>query len=206
MQARFAATVEAADEAIISGSLEGLITSWNAGAERLYGYSVEEALGQPISMTYPPDLPAAQTRGILERLRHGGKSEQLETVRVKKSGARVEVAMTVFMTKDGSGQSEFAAIVRDLTEHRQTQTALRHCEEQLRQAQKMDAISRLAGGVAHDFNNMLSVILSYTSLVLEELKPNEPIRADIEEVKKAGERAAELTRHPASGWRRWEWP
>ena len=79
-------------------------------------------------------------------------------------------------------------------ENVQTQSALTRTELQLQQAQKMEAVGRLAGGVAHDFNNVLSVILGYATMIRDDLKPGEPLRADIEEIKLAGERAAELTR------------
>ncbi len=86
-----------------------------------------------------------------------------------------------------------AAMV-ELAERERAEAALRRSEEQLRHAQKMDAIGRLSGSVAHDFNNLLSVILSYADLVLGELKQVDPLRADIESIKKAGEKAADLTR------------
>jgi len=82
----------------------------------------------------------------------------------------------------------------DLAERRRSEKALRESERQLRHAQKMEAVGMLAGGIAHDFNNILSVILSYGDMVLSELKPGEPMRDDIEQIRKAGQRAADLTR------------
>jgi two-component system cell cycle sensor histidine kinase/response regulator CckA len=92
------------------------------------------------------------------------------------------------------------AIERELRESqsraagRRTEQELRKTEEQLRQSQKMEAIGRLAGGIAHDFNNLLSVILGYTSLVLDGMAPDGPFRVELDEVKKASELAADLTR------------
>jgi len=82
----------------------------------------------------------------------------------------------------------------DITEGKRAAVALARSEEQLRQAQKMEAVGRLAGGVAHDFNNLLSIVLSYASLLIDDLKPGDPMRADLEEIKRAGQRATALTR------------
>jgi signal transduction histidine kinase len=83
----------------------------------------------------------------------------------------------------------------DITENKRSHAALARTEEQFRQAQKMEAVGRLAGGIAHDFNNVLSVILSYSEMISGDLKPEEPLRADIEEIRMAAVRASDLTRH-----------
>jgi signal transduction histidine kinase len=83
---------------------------------------------------------------------------------------------------------------REMAERRKTELALVRSEEQLRQAQKLEAVGRLAGGIAHDFNNLLSVVLSYTALLLQDMRTSDPHRSEIQEIQRAGERAAELTR------------
>jgi len=87
-----------------------------------------------------------------------------------------------------------AELMREIEEHKRTEEALERVEEQLRQAQKMEAVGRLAGGIAHDFNNLLSVIISYTTMLAADAEPSSPVAQDLHEIKKAGERAADLTR------------
>jgi len=93
-----------------------------------------------------------------------------------------------------SNARSLKSAVRELAERARTEAALRKAEEQLRHSQKMHAVGRLAGGISHDLNNILSVILSYAEMVHSGLRPEEPLRADVEEIKIAAERAANLTR------------
>ncbi len=194
MRALLAAIVESSNDAIVSKRLDGTITSWNSAAERLFGYSAREAVGQPISIVIPPDQ-LDEERILLGRIAAGERIEHYETVRRRKDGVLLAVSISLSPTKDGAGKVIGASkTARDLTAQRRVEAALRRAEEQLRQSQKMEAVGRLAGGVAHDFNNVLSVILSYGDLIRGGLKPGEPMCDDIEEIRRAGKRASDLTR------------
>ena len=118
-----AAIVESSDDAIISKNLEGIITSWNRGAERLYGYTAAEMVGQPIARLIPPDLLDDFPR-IMTRLRQGERLEHYETQRVAKDGTRIDVALTISPLRDPSGRTIGASkIARDITERRRAAEA-----------------------------------------------------------------------------------
>jgi two-component system cell cycle sensor histidine kinase/response regulator CckA len=189
-----ASVVASSGDAIISRSVDGIIRTWNRGAERLTLYSAEEAVGKPVRMLYAPEQ-AWQLNARRARVDAGDSLDEFEMVVVRKDGVRVDVSLTSSVLTDDDGRVWGASIIaRDITERLKTQGALRRSEEQLRQVQKMEAIGSLAGGVAHDFNNLLSVILGYTSLIVDDLKPADPLRVDLEQVQKAGLRATTLTR------------
>lgn len=113
-----AAIVESSDDAIIGKTLEGVITSWNPAAERLYGYTAAEAIGQPISLIFPPDHPD-ELSDIMARLRRGERIDHFETVRLRKGGARLEVSVSISPIRDEAGVIIGAASIgRDITGQR----------------------------------------------------------------------------------------
>ncbi len=190
---RLAAIVESSEDAIVGLTLDGTITSWNLSAERLYQYSASEVVGASIFIVASPSALDDQ-RSALDRLARGEAVPQFETERRRKDGTLVEVAVTFSPVRDSTGAVvAVAQIARDLTARRKAEAAHSKVEEQFRHAQKMEAVGRLAAGVAHDFNNMLSVILSYSGLAILDLEPGNPMRDDMEEIRAAGRRASELT-------------
>jgi PAS domain S-box-containing protein len=129
---RHAAVVESSEDAIASGTLDGIIVGWNAGAERMYGYTEAEAIGKPITILVPPELPDEENK-ILETLRAGRRIEHFETVRVTKTGKRVNVSLTISPIKDSSGRTVgLSGIARDITERKRAEEALRASEERLK--------------------------------------------------------------------------
>jgi PAS domain S-box-containing protein len=142
------AIVESSYDAIIGKTLDGTITSWNPGAERLYGYSAAEMLGQPISVLLPPDYPN-DIPGILRKVANRERVDNFETVRRRKDGSAVEVSLTVSPILDASGKVAGAStIARDISERKQVQEALVRSE-------KLAATGRLAATIAHEVNNPL---------------------------------------------------
>lgn len=119
-----AAIVDSSDDAIIGKTLDGRIVSWNAGAERIYGYAEEEILGSPIGILLPPNSHD-EVPQILDRIRRGERVDHFETVRVRKNGEKVDVSLSVAPIKDASGKIVGASTVaRDITEQKRLREAL----------------------------------------------------------------------------------
>jgi len=186
-RARLASIVDSSEDAILTKSLDGTITAWNLGAERIYGYAPDEVIGKPVSMLVPDDRPD-EIPGILRKIARGESVEHYESVRLAKDGRRLNVSVSVSPLRDINGEIVGAsAITRDIT-------AQRRAEDQLRQAQKMEAIGRLAGGVAHDFNNVLGIINACTEFLRDRIDPSSEPSIYVENIRKATERGAALTR------------
>jgi PAS domain S-box-containing protein len=311
LHSRLAAIVESSNDAIIGKNLDGIVTSWNHGAEIIFGYSSSEMVGQPLERLIPPDRLGEEEQ-ILQRIRRGECVKRFDTVRRRKNGGFIDVAVTVSPIKDAAGRVVGASkAARDITERKRAELELRHreeyfrslieyasdlitlvdeegviqfqsasiervlelkpeqvagrnlsefthpedlprlsamirralanpdspvsiehrlrhrdggwhlfasvgrsiphdadgkrvvfnsrdisagrnLEEQLLQAQKMEAIGTLAGGIAHDFNNMLAGILGSAELVREDLGPSHPSQEYVESIITAANRAREL--------------
>jgi PAS domain S-box-containing protein len=184
---QLAAIIESSDDAVIGRDLNGVITSWNAGAERIYRYTAQEAVGRSISIMVPDDFES-ERRSLEEMLYRGERVIGYETVRLRQDGARIQVALTLSPIKDPQGNvTGISAIVRDITARKQL-------EQQLVHSQKMEAVALLAGGVAHDFNNLLTIIIGYGRMLLLDAKDT-GLREYAEEILYSAERAATLTSH-----------
>jgi len=121
---RLAAIVESSDDAIVSKNLDGIITSWNAGAERIFGYLAEEIIGKPITTLIPPDHQKEE-EGIIERIRRGQRVEHYETVRQRKHGSLIDVSLTISPVRNAQGKIIGASkIARDITERRRTEAQI----------------------------------------------------------------------------------
>jgi PAS domain S-box-containing protein len=159
--AHLASIVEFSDDAIVSKTLDGVVTSWNAGAERLYGYSAAEAIGRPISIIIPPDHPNELLR-VLARLKRGEHIPPYETARIRKDGTRVQVSVTVSPLRSSSGGIIGAsAIGRDVTEKKQADATLR-------EAVALRSVASLAVAAAHEINNPLTVVSGELQLLARE--------------------------------------
>ena len=129
---RHTAIVESFEDAIISKNLDAMITSWNTGAERMFGYTEAEVLGQPITILIPPELRDEEDK-ILERLRAGGRVEHYETKRVTRAGQNIDVSLTIGPIKDSAGRVlGFCKIAQDITQRKRVEEAVKESEQRFR--------------------------------------------------------------------------
>jgi PAS domain S-box-containing protein len=190
---RLAAIVESADDAIIGKDLNGIVTSWNSAAERIFGYRAEDMIGRSINAIIPLELQADEQR-ILDTIARGERIVHFETVRLTKSGERIDVSLTISPTKDQSGRIAGAAkIARDITQRKRTERALRTSE-------RLASVGRLAATIAHEINNPLEAV---TNLVY--LAKSRAVRKDVRDFLAAAEeelaRIAHLTKQTLAFYR-----
>ena len=191
---RFSTVTQSARDAIISTDMHGEITFWNRSAAATFGYTEAEVLGRPVTMLIADSDRAAYNAALPDpKADDLALGHIIEVTGVRKDGGRFPGEFSLAALNGPEGTA-FTAVVRDVMERKQSQDTLRQREEQLRQAQKMEAIGRLAGGVAHDFNNLLMAIHGYGEMLVQNLAEGDERRTDAEEIVKAADRAAGLTR------------
>ena len=180
------AILRASPIAICSVDPGGAARTWNRAAEQVFGWTATEVIGNRL-----PNVPAARTdehRAVREGVLAGQTFTGFETKRVRKDGQELDVLLSTAPLHDGAGHvTGVVGMYEDITDRKQL-------EAQFRQAQKMEAVGRLAGGVAHDFNNMLTVIQTAAGCLLGDLEAGDPRRTDAEDIEDAARRAARLTR------------
>jgi len=193
---RFRILVEGVtDYAIYMLDQDGRVTNWNAGAERIKGYTPDEIIGEHFSRFYTPeDFNAGIPFKALETARETGRYEA-EGWRVRKDGTRFWASVVLDAIRDPDGRLlGFAKITRDMTEKREAQKRLDESREQLFRSQKMEALGQLTGGLAHDFNNLLTAILGACELGLRNLQDPDKIKRLLDGVRGSAQRGAGLTK------------
>jgi PAS domain S-box-containing protein len=195
-QSRFqlAAIVDSADDAIVSKDLSGIVKTWNQGAARMFGYSSEEMVGQPILRLIPEELHYEEDE-ILRKLRAGERVDHYDTVRMKKSGERLEVSVTISPIRDASGRVIGASkIARDISDRRSM-------ERLLVQSEKLAATGRMAAAIAHEINNPLESLINLIFLARQSSPPEGKAHAHLLTAEQELERVAHIARQTLGYYR-----
>jgi PAS domain S-box-containing protein len=172
-RARLAAIVESSEDGIISKSLDGIITSWNEAAERIFGYTAQEMIGNSIAILIPDDQPDEEP-GLLARIRNGHRISHYETTRIRKDGKRINVALTLSPIKDADGRIIGASkIVRDITERKRADKIL--SEAQARMVQHAELLERTVAERTAKLQETIDVLESFCHSIAHDLRA--PLRA-----------------------------
>jgi PAS domain S-box-containing protein len=193
IQRRLAAIVESSDDAIVGKDLNGIVTSWNPAAERMFGYSAREMIGRPITTIIPPELHDDE-RKILETIERGERIERRETLRMTGSGERIDVSLTISPVRDEAGRVIGAAsIARDITQGKRTEQALRMTE-------RLASVGRMAATVAHEINNPLEAVTNLVYLA-KGCGVREDMRKYLDTIEEELDRISHLTRQTLGFYR-----
>ena len=177
-----AAIVESSHDAIVSKSLNGVITSWNKSAERLFGYAAEEAVGQNITLIIPPER-RDEERTIIEQLTRGERVDHLETVRMRKDGSLLDVSLTISPMKDASGRVVGASkLARDITERKRAEEALRQAQTDLAHASRLTTMGEFTASLAHEVKQPIAAIITDANTCVRWITRDEP---DLKEAREA---------------------
>ncbi len=186
-RSRLASIVDSSEDAILSKDLTGIVMSWNRGAERMYGYPAKEVVGKHISILAPSGR-SDEVSKILQKIVDGETVDHYESVRVTKDGRPLDVSLSVSPLTNAIGEVVGASVIaRDITSQKRA-------EAQMRQSQKMEAIGRLAGGVAHDFNNVLGIINACAEFLRDRIDSAAEASLYVDNIRNAIERGTALTR------------
>ena len=191
-----ASVVESSDDAIISKDLDGIITSWNKGAERLFGHAAEEAVGKPITILIPPDRRSEECM-ILKRISRGERIEHFETVRERKDGSSIVVSLTVSPVKNVEGRIVGASkIARDITERNHAEAREKVLMAELTHMNRVATAGELSASIAHEVGQPLTGIASWASAARRWLAAEKPdidrARDALNKIESASHRASEI--------------
>ena len=189
-----AAIVDSSDDAIVAKTLDGTITSWNAGAQRMYGYGAGEAIGSNIAMLVP-GAGRADLADMLARVGRGERVDHHQTRRVCKDGTVLDVSVTVSPIRDDAGAIVAASTVaRDISALKDAEAHRKELAGRSRRDERLQGLGQLAGGIAHDFNNLLAIIVNYSDFVAEQTAEDSSVHADALKIRVAADRASVLAR------------
>ncbi len=192
-KSRLEATLDALPDLLFELGLDGRYYDYHSASADLLAAPPEVFLGKLVSKVLPAEV-AAVAMASLQEANERGRSSGREYTLALPGGTRwfeLSVARKVLLAQEGP---RFIVVSRDITDRKQAEAERANLEGQLRQAQKLESVGRLAGGVAHDFNNMLGIILGHAELAMQQVDPAQPLRVDLEEIQKAAQRSAVLTR------------
>jgi len=191
---RWAAICEWSEDAIIGWTTDGVVTNWNSGAERMYGYAADEVVGRHVTVLSLPER-VEEFAPVLNQLVLGEHVQIFDTKAQRKDGSILDISLSLSPIRSPDGLvTGVSSVARDTTERNRAEAARLALQRQLQETERLETLGRLAGGIAHDFNNVLAAITNYAGFIADESHDHPGVRADAEQIQAAAQRAAALTR------------